>query len=178
MNPSKDLGVNSDLVYSVNEKWIRFKDLWLEEISKESLPFSNWDIYDLRGYENLEAKWVAKTPDSAFRESLTLEELQLSNEELSERYPDWMNEVSNMCSDCSGEKYMYLKEAEREDFRLLIRGIKPVPLTVDLKLAVYVAFPVIVEVPLLIAFIVLFSTLAILLFELKYYLLCYLKILI
>ena len=134
MNPSKDLGVNSDLVYYVNEKWIRFKDLWLEEVSKESIPFYNWDIYDLRGYENLEAKWVAKTPDSAFRESLTLEELQLSNEELSERYPDWMNEVSNMCSDCSGEKYMYLKEAEREDFRLLIRGIKPVPLTVDLKL--------------------------------------------
>ena len=57
-----------------------------------------------------------------------------SNEELSERYPDWMNEVSNMCSDCSGEKYMYLKEAETKDFRLLIRGIKPVPLTVDLNL--------------------------------------------
>ena len=134
MNPSKDLGVNSDLVYFVNEKWTSFKDLWLEEVKKESLPFSNWDIYDLRGYENLEAKWVAKTPDSAFRESLTLEELQLSNEELSERYPDWMNEVSSMCSDCSDERYMYLKEAEREDFRLLIRGIKPVPLTVDLKL--------------------------------------------
>ena len=134
MNPSKDLGINSDLVYFVNEKWIRFKDLWLEEISKESLPFSNWDIYDLRGYENLEAKWVAKTPDSAFRKSLSIEELQLSNEELSERYPDWMNEVNNIGSNCLEEKYMYLKEAEREDFRLLIRGIKPVPLTVDLKL--------------------------------------------
>ena len=134
MNPSKDLGVNSDLVYFVSEEWIRFKDLWLEEVSKESQPFSNWDIYDLRGYENLEAKWVAKTPDSAFRKSLSIEELQFSNEELSERYPDWMNEVSNIGSDCSEEKYMYLKEAEREDLRLLIRGIKPVPLTVDLKL--------------------------------------------
>ena len=134
MNPSKDLGINSDMVYFTKSKWTSFKDLWLDEVNKESLPFYNWDIYDIRGYENLEAKWVAKTPVSAFRESLSLEESQLSNEELSERYPDWMNEVSNMCSDCSGEKYMYLKEAEREDFRLLIRGIKPVPLTVDLKL--------------------------------------------
>ena len=134
MNPSKDLGINSDLVYFVNEKWIRFKDLWLEEVNKESLPFYNWDIYDLRGYENLEAKWVAKTPDSAFRKSLSIEELQLSNEELSRKYPDWMSEVNNMHPDCSEEKYMYLKEAEREGFRLLIRGIKPVPLSVDLEL--------------------------------------------
>ena len=134
MNPSKDLGVNSDLVYFVDEKWISFKDLWIEEVSKKSQPFYNWDIYDLRGYERLEAKWVAKTPASAFKKSLSLEEIQLSNEELSERYPDWMNEVSNIGSDCSEEKYMYLKEAEREDFRLLIRGIKPIPLTVDLKL--------------------------------------------
>lgn len=133
MQVIKDVSISNMTLYTALPKWSKLIPLFTIEASAGNAPFYRWDYYDLKDYENLDVLWVAKKPIVAFRQVLPLDDHDLTDEEIFEKYPDWIDEIQEIKPSFE-HTYTYLKEVDTEDVRLLIRGLIPLRAEIEVSL--------------------------------------------